>query len=68
MIKTMFYGTKKSETHNTELSLKGESDDSIRIAMDDKSIVLDKNTVVRFSKHLRYEISQLKKEGGNQDG
>ena len=62
--KTMFYGTKESATHNKELTVE-PFEGGIRITIDDVSVVIDQLTAVRFSKQLRYEISQLKKKGGH---
>jgi hypothetical protein len=69
MVLLTFYGTEKSETHTTELSVYCNEEMEIMIDIWDKvfpvsHICLDKETAIKFSKELRKQIALIQDEKG----
>lgn len=69
MVTLTFYGSKKSETNTTELSVFCNQEMEIFIKIDDKEfsasfICLDKETAIKLSKELRKQIALIEDEKG----
>ena len=59
-MKTVFLGTERSGTSETELEVFGNTENELFICIDSEFICLDRQTAIKLVKVMKSEISKIK--------